>query len=55
MNLGSGSELGVYKRWVSNPRFWTSDLSQAMTMKLTTYGYTIFDFRPAVFQWWIIF
>jgi len=55
LNLGAGSELGIYKRWQYCDEIWQVDknLALTMTMRLTYNGSTIIDYSPSVKQWWI--
>ena len=55
LNLGAGCELGVYKRWEYNDKFWKVDknLALPMTLNLKYNGREIIDYKPDSKQWWI--
>lgn len=59
LNLGVGAELGVYKKWIFDPTFWTVDKDASMKMTLNldiiknNKKTNLFYWAPSDKQWWI--
>ena len=56
INLGSGAEVGIYKKSIISGHWLTgTDYAMPMTLKLVEIdtGKILFDYRPLEKQWWI--